>query len=290
MNIEMIKEQEVRNINIHIITIILVVLVVIIIPALYFVSIQTVSGGSITISCNGTYQIDLGSSLYSLKVVGPKIRPHNSTHIKVGMEVLIDNFSEGTIIDGVGSVKVYDSKGRQVGSSKMNMNIPPKGHVEEPLTLYVDVSQYDILNIFFNRTVLNYKLEAEFQSNGLVLSKIEKAVSIDLGTPIKDLRVGTSSKQSSNATHIKLIMPLNFTNDSGLIEVRGYMEVIALDGDENVVGFSDFYPLDVMPKNSLVSQLVLHLNTNTSSNEISKLCIIFHTGYGTVQKIISINA
>jgi len=79
----MIKEQEVRNINIHIITVILVVLVVIAILALYFVSIQTESGGSITISCNGICQIDLGRSLYGLKVVGPKIRPYNSTHIKV---------------------------------------------------------------------------------------------------------------------------------------------------------------------------------------------------------------
>ncbi|MGQ9781856.1 MAG: hypothetical protein ACUVQ8_06375 [Nitrososphaeria archaeon] len=282
-------KRKLRNVNIYMMAAITVALVAVAISTLYQAILQESSGEGITISRIGTYPIDFDVSQYNMKVVGPTIQPHNLTHIRVDVKVLVDNLSEKTTVDGVGLVKVYDSEDRQVGLGKMKMYIPPKGHLEEPLTFYVSMPQEDVSNVFFNRTTFNYRLEAEFRSDDVTLSRIEKALSIDLGVPVNDLRLGAFSNQFSNMTYIKLMMPLNFTNDSGLIEVKGYMNVITLDDDGNMIGFSEPLPLDVTPGSSLASWLTLYLNNNTQPNQINRLHLRIQTSFGTAEKTISFN-
>jgi len=205
------------------------------------------------------------------------------------VNVIVDDLSDSISINGIGSVKVFDIEGRTVGANSMRMEIAPKGRLEEPLLLFINLPKEDITEFFFNRTVLTYKLVAEFRSQDRIVSRIEKAVLIDLGTPIKELKIGRPTKQLYNSTHMRFIFPLNLTNDSGLIEVKGSLEATTLDGKEDRIGSSYSTVVDIMPKSFLNYQLTFYIGDDIMVQEISKLLLTFHTGYGTIQKIIPVS-
>ena len=200
--------------------------------------------------------------MFELKVTGPTVDPYNFTHVKVKINVLIDNHSGDTILNGVDLVRIYDLEGRLVGSGKMDLNINPKTHFEQIFPFLLSIPKGDIEEFMSNNTKLAYRVTAEFQSHGIKVLAMEKKITVNLGVPIKDLKIGMPAEQPYNSSHIELKLPFSFTDDSGFIEVKGTVMALATDRNGNRIGSTSPKDIDVTPKTSLNLQLTFYIDNS----------------------------
>ena len=228
------------------------------------------------------YELPWGAPLRGLKTEKPKVSSYNSTHLHVLLPISFKNENRFMSIDTKVEVRVFNATSNvQVGLGYINVKAPPTSSFSGNLTTFVKLDR-SIVSLLFNDKLLRFRVEFTGTYDNVSIS-FRRFFNLSWGAPISNLKVGIPSLHLYNLTHVKFVLPFNFTNNSEFITANGSLKGVALDLKNNVVGIVEPLSFNVTPKKFFSGELVGYIKTSVLTEKVVILKLTLQTIFGSVE-------
>ena len=221
--------------------------------------------------------------LANLQVGAAQLSPYNATHLAFRVPVSFENHSP--LIDLATELKaiIYNAtSGLPQGAGLLPMNAPRRTSFQGFLEGYVLVPREALTSLLFKDRELNYRVNLEGEYEGVPI-KLSLTVKRDWGALVKDLKLGKPEAKPYNATHFKLLIPMNFTNNSDFLNLEAKLTADFYDLDGKIIGVGIPQTITVPAKTSYQGLLQGLISLKALGRQyVAKLT--FETAYGKALK------
>lgn len=231
-----------------------------------------------------------GAPLFNFRLGTPSLRSYNSTHFATALPVSFENHSPFIAIDTVLQAGLFNATSNILaGSGSLKMPAPSKTNFTGILEILTQIERRSLATLFFNDRNLQYKLSLSATVSDFTAT-ISEDIRLHWGAPVKDLRLGSLMLQAFNSTHVRFILPFNFTNNAGFLTVSGSLRGAVFDSEGRQVGVAEPLTLNVEPARFFKGELTGYIRIEAAAERKFTLRLIFEIDFGTVEKEASINA
>ena len=243
-----------------------------------------------------TFSFDWGAPLKNFIVGKLSISDFSESAIHAGIPVSFENHASWIDITAPLTLKIYNaSSNALMGTNVFQITAPALHTFIQTFPVNLEIPTGALDSLMFYDSVQDFKVEFSGSFSGFTFNTI-KTYSYDWGAPIKHAQLGSPTIQSYNLTHAKVLVPINFTNNSDFFAISGTLSSTVLDVNNNVVGAGESVTLSVAHNAFFSSHLITYVDANYVNSagdsllEDLKLNLTFNTSYGTVQRRLIINA
>jgi len=228
------------------------------------------------------YELTWDAPLRELKIEKPKVSFYNATRLQVLLPISFENENRFVPVDTKVEVRVFNATSNvQVGLGYINIKAPPTSSFSGNLTTLVKLDRSTV-SLLFNDKLLRFRVEFTGTYGNASIS-FRRLFNLSWGAPISNLKVGIPSLHLYNLTHIKFVLPFNFTNNSEFITANGSLRGVALDLKNNVVGIVEPLSFNVTPKKFFSGELVGYIETSVLTEKAVILKLTLQTSFGSVE-------
>lgn len=230
-----------------------------------------------------------GAPLYDFKVGEPTFTPRNVTHILVSVPITFTNKSPYFAVSGRIVAKLYDEADISQGTGLLKVDAPKGSQYQRSLELLMRLPQ-DLQKLLFTDETLRYRVELQMFMGETAAYTFTEPIEIRWGAPVLNLKLGKPAYQLLNLTHVTMILPFNFTNNSPFIELDATMKGELYDTAGNLVGSSGPTAFVVPSGTFYKGEVTGPVKASVVAAGTIQLRIIFTTLYGTFTKEVSLVA
>jgi LEA14-like dessication related protein len=240
--------------------------------------------------------VNWGAPLKNFAVGTLSISDFSESAIHSSIPVSFENHASWINIAAPLTLKVYNATSNALmGTNTFQITAPALStHVQTfPVNLEIPSGALD--SLMFYDSVQNFKMAFSGSFSGFTFNTI-KTYSYNWGAPIKNAQLGSPTIQAYNLTHAKVLVPINFTDNSDFFTISGTLSSTILDANNNVVGTGESVTLSVAHNVFFSTNLITYIDANYVNYgedlllENLTLKLTFNTSYGTVQRRLIINA
>ena len=240
--------------------------------------------------------VNWGAPLKNFAVGTLSISDFSESAIHSSIPVSFENHASWIDIAAPLTLKVYNATSNALmGTNTFQITAPALStHVQTfPVNLEIPSGALD--SLMFYDSVQNFKMAFSGSFSGFTFNTI-KTYSYNWGAPIKNAQLGSPTIQAYNLTHAKVLVPINFTDNSDFFTISGTLSSTVLDANNNVVGTGESVTLSVAHNVFFSTNLITYIDANYVNYgedlllEDLTLKLTFNTSYGTVQRRLIINA
>jgi len=237
--------------------------------------------------------VNWGAPLKDFAIGSLSISGFGESSINVSVPLSFVNHASWIDIVAPLTIKVYNAtSGVLMGTSVIQVSAPALSTFSQTFPVSLGISMGALDSLMFYDSVQNFKVALSGSFSGLNFNT-SKSLSYNWGAPIKNAQLGLPTIQIYNLTHVKVLLPINFTNNSDFFTISGTLAPSVLDANLNVVGEGESVTISVAPKTFYSTNLIVYIHANYLEALLEKeltLQLTFNTAYGTVQRRLSINA
>ncbi|MDE1858605.1 MAG: LEA type 2 family protein [Thaumarchaeota archaeon] len=231
-----------------------------------------------------------GAPFSGLSVGSPVVSAYNSTHYKVSVPL---SFADHSASIGVSTVLratlVNSTSGAAVGSGALPVQASPGTSFSNDLVMYVKVTPSDLGTLFFNDATVHFTAQISGSSGGVVVS-FSKSFDVPWGAPASSLKFGTLSAGLYNSTYSQFSTSFNFTDNSAFISLNGDVSGTITDLSGNIVGYVSPATVTVNAGEHFAGSLTGYIRNTALGQSSYVLHLTFQTPFGTVTKLVTVNA
>jgi hypothetical protein len=224
--------------------------------------------------------IEWRAPLSGLSLSSPRFLSANATHIALGVQVSFTNRSPFMDVESSVMIRVLNqTTGGQLGLGVLRVSAPRQTAFQGEAILYLELSRLPLDKLIFEDRQLTLRLSVEGRVSEIGFT-LTRDVQVAWRAPISNLQVGRVTATPISPTQTRLSIPLNFTNNSPILALRGQIIVEVINADGLSLGTSAPVPLDLPPGAAFQRTLELTVDPRHLTSTIT-IRLVFQLEQGT---------